>query len=182
MLNLVKVGGVKMTVRVLTTSYPIFSGEKIAVGIFGGTAEKNKSINVTWKPDETTVSGARLVFEVTTDQVLIASGSDSSISFNGNEVFHRTLWGTDIVNESVDVTSLLQNGVNSIVASAYAYLHGVTHTVTISLEVDFVGVTPKIEPALLGMPVTTLLLIGGGIIFAVILGVIISVGGRKKRQ
>lgn len=166
-----------MVVRLQTTSYVIFSNLKIVLGLIGGSKTESKSLSVIWNTRNTTVTGARLVITGNTDQAV----TSMIAHFNAQQIYRKD-WGivepSGDFTERLDVMSLLQNGVNIVSVTYVKWLGGATLTVSANLEVDFQGTQPSTQPTIGGLPLSTVLMIGGGAFVALILGIVM--GGRRK--
>lgn len=123
----------------LTTAYPIFENVHLVIGYLGGSVAKTKGVKVTWDTTKTTVTGARLIINAISD----FWGATFIADFNGNELFNGNIGS---MSESYDVGNLLQNGANTVNLVASRALGGATITVTSTLEIDFSGTPPDVNP------------------------------------
>lgn len=121
------------------TPYTFFSGTKIVIGFFGGSVPIQKSKIVSWDKVKTQVTAARLGINAHTD----TSISNYTVYMNDDQIYRKDFGVNQFDdNPSVDVTNSLINGSNKIGVTFEIPLHPATFTITVTLYVEFTGITP----------------------------------------
>jgi len=130
-------------VALMENSEPIWINAKIDMGILDGIKSLTSNKSVTWDRNRTNVEGARLIMSAYSETSF--GSAQMKIYMNGQEVFFKFWDFNGPYVETIDVTSLLQNGPNTFVVT-YEKNRIITleaHlTVTLTLQYSFSGEEP----------------------------------------